>query len=192
MDSSNYSYTVSLSDRERAAVIFALGNIFPHLVDSPGGFFLARPEFLNLSKRIMEMRPDGQAARSMSGTAAAQAIASRPTPPAQSSPEMPAAVELKDRWQKSTKGIEIPFPEGCAKIEAVIFKIEDAPPRNDKNRPRKKVTWEVGAPQGGRGYMDAFCWDIDLFPFLANRIKQRTTFYIVRAGQYTNFVGIHA
>jgi hypothetical protein len=139
-------------------------------------------ELLHLATRIHELRvPIG------SGAETAKAILSPPR--TDNAPiTVPNVVELKDRWQRSKKGAEVPFPEGCETIEAELWKVESKPTQEGK--PRWKITW--AAPNGGQGFVDGSCFDEKLFPFLANRVKQKTVLYVVKNGKYLNVVGVRA
>ena len=183
------SYTLTFSQDERDCLIFVLGQAFPQM---RGRMFLTPEQFMEMSTRVMHAKPDAQAARQMSGTAAAQAIAGRSAAPTGSAaPSIPQSEAPRIRWAHDKDGNEVPTPTGYESLTVEIWKIEDAPPRGTQT-PRKKVTWPAG---DGRGYVDAFCWDPALFPYLANRIKQAgTVIYIVRSKdkKYTNVIGIRA
>jgi hypothetical protein len=181
------SYTITFSHDERKAIVFALSVAYPKL-GAGRPFYINDSDYLALCTRLMEVRTDNQATRQQSGTAAATAVLSRPSVFEPQRPT-PAPIEIREHWAKNKKGQETPNPEGCIEINAVITKLEDAPPRDNKTQTRKKLTWESPT---GRGFADAYCWDEDLFPHLANRMKQQTTFYIVRSGQYANVVGVRA
>lgn len=187
------SYTLTFSDKERDALIFALGGAFRNVRD-PGGMFITSAEYLELSRRIMHARPDAAAVKSQSGADAARAVLSSPSSPAKPSAPAPTIaqpagqLELRDRWARNKKGQEVPNPEGSATVTTKIFRISDAPPRNDPSKPRKQVVFSgLASPQA------AFCWDSDLFPFLANRLgADGTILYLTKSGNYTNIVGIRA
>lgn len=189
------SYTLTFSEKERDALIFALGGAFRNVRD-PGGMFISSADYLELSRRIMHARPDAAAVKSQSGTDAARAVLSSPSSPATASASAPAPtiaqpagqLELRDRWARNKKGQEVPNPEGSATVTTKILRISDAPPRNDPAKPRKQVVFSgLAAPQA------AYCWDSDLFPFLANRLgADRTILYLTKSGNYSNIVGIRA
>lgn len=191
------SYTLTFSDRERDALIFALGGSFRNVRDGVN-MFITPAEYLAMSQRIMHAKPDAQAARQQSGTEAARAILERPQDPAKpaSSPVPPVTqpvteggAVLRDRWARNQKGQHVPNPEGCCAVTVKVLRISDAPPRNDPSKQRKKVTY---AGRTG-GAVDAFCWDPELFPFVANRLgAEDTTLHVLTVGKYANIVGIRA
>jgi hypothetical protein len=187
------SYTITFSEQERDALIFALGIAFRNVREGVGQFFLSPVQYLEMSQRVMHAKPDAVAAKTQSGTQAAQQMLSRPaTPPPQTppAPEPPAPYQPRDHWAHDKKGKEQPFPEGYEAIEVEIWKMEDAPPRHAPSTQRKKITW----PNGQRGFCDAFCWDASLFPWIANRIKGKATLYIVHSAdkKYSNIIGIRS
>jgi|GEM_PF-6274288 len=58
-----------------------------------------------------------------------------------------------------------------------------------KKVPRMSVSWQ--SPKV-RGYNYATVWDEKLFPWVANRLKQETVFYVVNKGKFTDVVGVKA
>lgn len=71
-------------------------------------------------------------------------------------------------------------------LEFVPVKIE----RKDiADKKRLIVSWQNTATNQ-RGYLQASCFEESLFGPIANRVKQRTLFYIVRSGKYINIVGL--
>ena len=93
-----------------------------------------------------------------------------------------APVELRDRWAKDRQGNEAPWANADSHT-AAIWKLEN-------KTKYLRVTW-----QGGRdGYLNANCFDKDLWPLLdaAKESGKQCTFYTVTSGKYLNLVGIRA
>lgn len=124
-----------------------------------------------------------------SGTDQARAILSPPTAasPSLAATRAPAQIPVRDRWARDRQGKEIAFPEGCEKREVQLWKTEQKPPRKDGGAPYLKVTW-----QGERGYVDANCFDSELFPWLIKSSGKKTVLYTVQNGKYINVVGVCA
>jgi hypothetical protein len=116
--------------------------------------------------------PDG-------GTQVARGILS---PPA-AAPAKPQAapIEQRDRWARDRKGNEVPNPKGSTAREVTIWKTEQKPKF-------LKVTWQSQE----RGYIDANCFDQQLWPWLIKQTGQKTTLHLVRKGDYLNVVGVRA
>lgn len=114
-----------------------------------------------------------------------------PEPPADR--PRPTPIEPVDRWARNPQGAATPHPEGCVEHKLVtVWKTEQRKPRNDPSgAPFLKVTWAV---PGGNGYIDANCFDTQLWPWI-EKVKaenQRTTLYVKQSGKYLNLVGIRA
>ena len=62
------------------------------------------------------------------------------------------------------------------------------PERKDTAKAKRLV---ILFTQGGKR-LQASCWHEDLFGPIANRARQKTTFYITRSGNYINIVGLLA
>lgn len=60
--------------------------------------------------------------------------------------------------------------------------------KESANGPYIAVMW----PSRGRGYLYANCWDPELFAWVAGRVKQESTFYVVHKGKFTDIVGVRA
>jgi hypothetical protein len=170
------TFTLACTEEERTANLFAIGFALVHLKGTAAGEILQR-----LTAKLAHLvasdcrveSPNNPVAPS--GTEAARAMLS------------PPPVELRDRWQRNKKGEEVPNPDGYETHTVDLWKAESAPTREGK--PRWKITWPS---PNGQGYIDGSCFDEKLFPFLANRVKQRTTIYVVRNGKYLNVVGVRA
>jgi hypothetical protein len=180
-------FTISMPESARLQLLKSLGAavcLVEQLWDGPPTILFA-PLYQLTETLTTTPGQDAPAPTSpASGTEAAKAILSPATPVHQP----PAPIELKDRWQRSKKGVEVPFPEGCETIEAELWKVEPNPTR--QNQPRWKITW--AAPNGGQGFVDGSCFDEKLFPYLANRVKQKTVLHVVKNGKYLNVVGVRA
>lgn len=121
------------------------------------------------------------------GTAQARAVLAPAQPPAVASP---APIEQRDRWARNKKGVEVPNPAGCETQKVRLWKVV---PADVNGKRRMKVSWY--APAGQKGFVDAACWDEQLFPWLAKcsiESDAPTILYTVRSGNYLNVVGVRA
>ena len=163
------TYTITISEAERTAWAKVLGGLVTKLINAP--IFVESPT---------------------AGTAAARAVLSSPPQdsPAQPSGHVPPPTPMqpRDRWARDRKGNELPMPEGYAAREVTIWKAEQKPPKKENGKPFLKVTWQ----SQDRGYVDANCFDSQLFPWLIKQTGQRTTIYLVKSGEYLNVVGVRA
>ena len=168
------TYTLTISESERTAMAKVLGGLVTKLINAP----------------IFVESPTG-------GTAAARAVLSSPPPTSQAdelppSPPSghvpPQTPQQRDRWARDRKGNEVPMPDGYAAREVTIWKTEQKPAKKEGGKPFLKVTWQ----SQDRGYVDANCFDSQLFPWLIKQQGQRTTIYLVKSGQYLNVVGVRA
>jgi hypothetical protein len=157
------TYTVTMTAEQRFGTLYALS--FAANMLTAGGNAVLQP----LHDVMAQLK------------AAPGTDAQPPLPPA-----TPTTPTLSDRWARNKNGVETPNPEGCETIECDIAKLEDKP---SNGKPRKIVTWSM---PGERGFAHAACWDEKLFPYLANRLKQRTTLHLLHNGDYTNVVGVRA
>jgi hypothetical protein len=159
------TYTVILSESERTLLSRALGLFVTKLTNAP----------------IFVEAPSG-------GTQQARAVLSPPSPPAAApanSPKPP--IEQRARWARDRKGNAI-APREYEIVEVHLSKAERKD--LDDGKPRMKVAW----PAATKGFVDANCFDDQLFPWLAAATKsaEKTTLYIVHSGKYTNVVGVRA
>lgn len=159
------TYTLTLTESERTAMAKVLGGLVTKLINAP----------------IFVESTSG-------GTQAARAMLSPPPSPAAAahSPQ-PPVIEQRDRWARDRKGNEVPMPDGYAAREVTICKTEQKP-KKDKSGNFLNVTWQ----SHDRGYVDAKCFDAQLFPWLIKQQGQRTTIYLVKSGEYLNLVGVRA
>ncbi len=161
------TYTLTLTETERTAMAKVLGGLVTKLINAP--------VFVESST---------------GGTAAARAVLSpsqdSPTPPSGHVP--PVLPEPRDRWARDRKGNELPNPEGCVAREVNLWKTEQKPSKKANGKPFLKVTWQSHE----RGYVDANCFDSQLFPWLINSQGKKTTLYLVKSGEYLNVVGVRA
>lgn len=158
------TYTVIVTESERTALAKTLGGLVTKLINAP----------------IFVESPTG-------GTQAARAVLAPPTAsPAAAHP--PAPIELRDRWARDRKGSELPNPEGSVSREVTIWKTEQKPAKKANGKTFLKVTWQSQE----RGYVDANCFDSQLFPWLIKQTGQKTTLYLVKSGEYLNVVGVRA
>ncbi len=178
------SYTITFSEKERDALIFALGGSFRNVRDGVG-LFISPADYLELSKRVMHARPDAQAAASQSGTAAAHAIA-RPAGPQpmapESSPAPHTASELRDHWAADKKGNRYP-------------------PKDSESKELVPISLTVAKTTTGADYWKvmfrgakANCFDKELAGHLTNAAAQQRALivHLVKNGNYFNIAGVRA
>lgn len=166
------TYTITISESERTLIAKALGGLVTKLLNAP----------------IFVEAPSG-------GTQAARAVLSPPPTPAAAAPsQQPPVIEQRDRWASDRK-IKAPqdagifwAQNGATAREVTIWKTEQKPAKKEGGKPFLKVTWQ----SQDRGYVDANCFDSQLFPWLIKQQGQRTTIYLVKSGQYLNVVGVRA
>lgn len=159
------TYTLLISDADRADLARVLGK-FVHLL---------------ANARVQIESPSG-------GTQHARAVLSPPPESPAAARPSPTPVDLRDRWARDRKGVELPNPDGCYPAEITIWKTEQKPAKKAGGPPYLKVTWQ--SPD--RGYVDANCFDSQLFPWLIKQQGQRTKIYLLKAGEYRNVVGVCA
>jgi hypothetical protein len=154
------TYTITITESERTALSRVLGLLVTKLTSAP----------------VFVEAASG-------GTAHARAVLA-PAPPAAA--PGPTPIEPRDRWARDRKGNELANPEGCAAREVTIWKTEQKPGKKDKAKTFLKVTWQSQE----RGYVDANCFDSQLFPWLINQAGKKTTLYLVKSGEYLNVAGL--
>jgi hypothetical protein len=156
------TYTITITETERAAYAKVLGGFVTKLVNAP-------------------VQVDAASPSASSGTDAARALLS---PPA-AAPAPPIAA--RDRWARDRKGNETP-PKEYQTVEAKIWKVErkDLP----DNTPRMRVTWP--APTTGYVDANCFDDRLFPWLSAGASNGQVTTLHIVRSGKYTNVVGVRA
>ena len=159
------TYTVTLTESERTALAKSLGALVTKLINAP----------------IFVESPSG-------GTQTARALLSPPSPPAVAPAPTQPPIEQRDRWARDRKGKELPNPEGCATRVVTIWKTEQKAGKKPTGKPYLKVTWQ----SLDRGYVDANCFDSQLFPWLINQTGKKTALYLVKSGDYLNVVGVRA
>lgn len=101
------------------------------------------------------------------------------TPPAIAAP--PSPIATRDRWARDRQGNEVPSPDGAEKRRITIWKTKQA-------EKFLKVTWQSAE----RGYVDANCFDKELWPWLIKQSGHPTDVYLVKKDKYLNIVGVHA
>lgn len=165
------TYTITISERERTALARALGLLVAKLTDAPVQITQEVPPAKSPHLHsFVDLQRSGIDTSSPAAAPAASPVAPR------------------DRWARDKFGVEVPNPSGAIKVTVHLWKAE----RNDlqDGRKRMKVTWDN--PQGP-GHVDAACWDDRLFPFLVLRTKEITTVvYVTKSGKYLNVVGVNA
>jgi hypothetical protein len=117
------------------------------------------------------------------GTHAARALLSPSTAPPAAAPAA-SPIEQRDRWARDRKGNELPNPEGCNSADVHIWKTE-------QKEKYLKVTFQTN----GYGYVDANCFDQQLWPWLitcAAESSKPTRLYLLRKDKYLNIVGVRA
>jgi hypothetical protein len=159
------TYTLTLTESQRVALAAALGILVAKLANCH--IEIAAPKLES---------PDG-------GTHSARAILS---PPAAASAKPSPPIEQRDRWARNRKGEEVPNPEGATAREVNLWKTEQKTGKSG-GKSYLKVTW-----QGENGFVDANCFDQQLFPWLIKQAGQKTRLYTVRSGNYLNIVGVRA
>lgn len=161
------TYTIILTESERTTMAKVFGALVTKLINAP----------------IFVESPTGgtQQARSVLSPPCQSAVDKSPPAVAHS----PAPIEQRDRWARDRKGNEVPNPDGAAAREVTIWKTEQKPKF-------LKVTWQSQE----RGYIDANCFDQQLWPWLIKSQGQKTTLYLVKATKgeksYLNVVGVRA
>lgn len=161
------TYTITLTESERAALAAALGTFVRKLTDC----------------RVQIEAPTG-------GTHAARALLSPSTaPPAAASassaclqPSTAIPIVQRDRWARDRKGNEVPSPEGAYPADVHVWKTQ-------QTETFLKVTWQATT---GQGYADGNCFDSQLWPWLIKSAGQRTRLYLRPKGKYLNIVGLRA
>ena len=189
------TYTVILTESERTAMAKVLGGLVTKLINAP--IFVetevvcdqvSTPHsyescVLNHQRKSHES-PSG-------GTQSARAVLSPPPEsPAAARPSPPTPVDMRDRWARDRKGKEVPNPEGCVSRCVKIWKVEQIKPKAAGKKEFMKVTW----PSQEHGFVDANCFDAQLFPWLikAQASIEKSTLYLVKSGEYLNVVGVRA
>ena len=173
------TYSFTLTETERAAFAKVLGGLVTKLLNAPVQIdgAIAAVQAQTRLDQVPPARPTDPA----SGTDLARAILSPPAA-AQSQPTR-APIELRDRWARDRKGNELPNPEGCEPFTVQIWKTQ-------QTSKYLRVTWPLTA---GRGYLDANCFDSELWPWLIKQSGVRDTLiYVVHKGKYLNIVGVRA
>jgi len=170
------SYTPTLSEGERQTIVSALAFLFPQI---RGEFFISSAEFLNLSRRFLEMKPDAVSAREQSGTAAAKAVAAPSTPAPSPLENAPA-----DLWAPNKEGTRVP-PAEFETLNLVITGVK----LSTKTTSSGAKFWKVDY-RGGK----ANCFDEAISgKLLALSHRQDVAkVHVTRNGAYTNIVGIRA
>ena len=162
---SESTYTITLTESERIAMASALGTFVSKLTNC----------------RVQLEAPTG-------GTHAARALLSPSTAPPAAAPAA-SPIEQRDRWARDRKGNEVPNPEGCETHTVHLWKAEVIKRKQDAGA-FLKMAWD--AP-GGKGSVDATCFDVNLFPYFLAALKYPSvTLYTVRNGNYLNVVGVRA
>ncbi len=169
------TYLISLTETERTAIARVLGGLVTKLVNAP----------LQIPATVEAPTGGTQAARAVLSPSTSQPTRP-PSPPAVAPSVTP--IEQRDRWDRNRKGAEVPHPEGCEVQEVHLWKTEQKKAKTGKGADFLKVTWQ----SNGSGYVDANCFDSQLFPWLIKSQGQKTTIYTVRSGQYLNVVGVRA
>jgi hypothetical protein len=181
------TYTLSLSEADRQMLVWCMGLMIPNLRHET--IRLLNPdEFMNLAQRLQTAKPDQRAINAASGTDHARAILAPPPAQVPAVASKPAPIAARDRWARDRKGNELPNPDGCTSGEVNIWKVEQKPPKRANGKPYMKVTWQSKE----RGYVDANCFDSQLFPWLIGQQGKPTVLYLVRSGEYLNVVGVRA
>jgi len=174
-DTRKFAYT--LTAEERNLTMIALGTLCA--VARTGEVMSVA---LGLIQRLADERPLPTAP---SGTDQAKAILA---PPAESSADA-HQYQLRDRWARDRNGNPITeMPKGA---ETFTVDVKAMVRKDSSGKERMIVTFTK--PEG-QGFFEASAWDPELFPFLATRVKQRSTLYIQTSkdGKYLNIVGVRA
>lgn len=175
------SYTITFSDKERDALIFALGGSFRNVRDGVG-MFISPTEYLQLSQRVMHSKPDAQAAREMSGTAAASSVLSPSVTSAAVTQDIPrpAPGVTVDHWHADSKGNRRPPTD----FESKTLVVTEVTP--GKTGPGADI-WRVQF-RGAK----ANCFDKELAAYLAQAkaIDKPIVVHLRRSGNYLNIVGV--
>jgi hypothetical protein len=134
----------------------------------------------NLAERLMDLRLDNPPSRA-EGTAASLGAATGNGAEDANSPA-PSVI----RWASRLKDDE---KRDAEVVMLVLSKVERKDvSKEDKTIPRLNVSWQ----KQGKGYAYAAVWDEALFPYVANRVRQKTKFYLQHKGEYLNIIGVEA
>jgi len=166
---------------------------------------LMQADIDNLSNRIMDLVP-GQNGLHLPVEPNGPQGAALPGSSPRQTQQLPGGVsggrtQSGDQPQRPAKGSYIPQDRFAAKLseaqmhnreilEITPVKVERKDyVKGDKTSPRLIVTWEKST---GRGFLRATVWDESLFPWVAGRVKQQTTFHLEHKGQWLNVIGVRA
>ena len=178
------TYTITITETERTALARSLGMLVTKLTSAP--VFVEAPSGGTAAARAV-LSPADQRRMGQQKNDPAMANSAQLSPPAVASP---APIEQRDRWARNKKGVEVPNPAGCETQKVNLWKVV---PADVNGKRRMKVSWY--APAGQKGFVDAACWDEQLFPWLTKCAIEGdapTILYTVRSGNYLNVVGVRA
>lgn len=172
-------FKLELSEEERVLMVFALGAAQYLAGDRGMGF-------TGLAQKLMSLSPgrENGGAGLNAATQGANVVPASPSPAAAVVPQPAAAAPLREHWAEKANRA------AAESMEFAPMKVE----RKDlANSPRLVVSWP-GPAGTGRRFLQASCFDEKLFGAIANRIHQKTLFYIQHSadGKYTNIVGVRA
>ncbi len=181
---------LELTTTERRLLLTALLHLEPGMTSGR-----MQADIDNLYDRIIELPPDGNGLRVPLESHGAER-STLPSPGTGKTEQLPGGVsggrsqgsDQPQRTQESdhwAHGIKEPDKKVAEVWNVVIAKVESKP--TTEGKPRQLVTFES---PNGKGFGRASLWDEELFSLMSGRAKQRTTFYILRKGQWLNVVGI--
>ena len=176
------TFNLTLSENERLMLLFCMGathgvpDVIANKTEPPAKLEDLALRLMTLapakSAELVPMnRPATQPAPSSTPAGGAEALNTRT--------QAGAPMALADRWAKKAD------PATAETQEITPMKVDRKDTATGK---RLVVSWQ----SNGRGYLQASCWDEALFGHIANRVKQKTTFYFARKGNYLNVVGLRA
>jgi len=171
-------HTLVINENERLLLIFSLGRaglaaIATEKDEEPA-------QSLELLSRLAQLHRDPDPAHKTPTPVHAPPAAVHETPAPAPKPEpRPEFIPPREHWAPK-------FSAGSPGVES--FTIE--PSKIDRKDVNDKKRLIVLFNHAGKKNLQASCWHEELFGAIANRARQRTTFYITRKQSYINIVGL--
>ena len=169
------NFTLTITENDRCNLLIALGTYAGTWFRDHGNV----PEAVRELTKKIALAVDPHPAPVIP-PAVSPAPAAAPDPPAPAATATPAINHTRELWatkfSASTPGVE--------SLQFEPIKVE----RKDTPKGERLVVLYTSA---GRN-IQASCWHEELFGHIANRTRQRTTFYVTRKNNYINIVGLLA
>lgn len=168
------SFTLTITDKERSDLMFALGCYTGDLIHCQRTVPL---HVIDLANKIAQLQPVPVVpVVPPPPTAEPPADGYNFAPPAAAAAATPAREHWAPKFSASSPGVEsLPFEP---------LKVER---KDTGGKPRLLVLYNSAGKN-----IQASCWHEELFGHIANRTRQRTTFYVTRKDRYINIVGLAA